>query len=527
MKISRKPLTVGAIIFAAVCLLGYVFYFSSFAKKVSASVPVFKAEKGTLTVSIIGTGAVVSSEKDDITVKKSGIVKKLYKNEDDVVKAGDLMIELKDDDIGIQIEDVNMNIKNLQRDMENRIQDKNDQMVKASIDGIITDINVDEGDLIKSSTVIANITNYSKYRLVVPVLFSQAKFIEPGQKAIITLPDYMCEVEGTVSNIANFSRPGNGGKIYGDIEIEVPNPGGIKIDSRASAAFPVSGQSIVCQEYGKLEVFKKTAVKFETTRPVSVKTIHVKENEFVRKGQLLLELNDDNFGNDMENIKSKLYKAQLQLQNLEYQRSNLKIYATINGTISKQKINIEDGVNMGQIISSLANYNLMEFSIPVDELDISKIKLGMKVDVTVDALPGKQYKGEVSKIANEGVSVNGVATYLVTVKVLDPKGLKVGMSANAQIILNQKKDVLMLRMAAVQQFNKKYYVVPKTVDGKVQDAGSPNKKMIEVEVGINNKDFIEITKGLNEGDEVLSPRPSSKSNTAGQSQQNPLNIIKK
>lgn len=506
MKMKKKLLVCLVFVVVAVgIILGYRAYSTS-SKTVSSDIPVFKVEKGTLTVSINGTGTVVSSIKDEITAKKSGIVKKIYKNEDETVKAGDLLLELKDDDINITIEDTTMNIKNLERDLSNRIKEKENQMVKAPIDGIISDISVEEGDIIKSSTVIANIANYSKYKLVVPVLYSQTKSILPGQKALVTLPDYMSQIEGIVTNVADFSRPGAGGKIYGNIEVEVPNPGGIKADTKASAQFDCNGQTIISQEYGKLEVFKKATIKFETTRPVSVKSIYIKEDQFVNKGQLLIELNDENFENDVENMKSKINKANLQLQSLQYQRDNLKIFATINGTISKQKINIEDGVNMSQVVSTISDYSNMEFSIPVDELDISKIQMNMPVDITVDALPGKAYKGQVSKIANEGASQNGVATYLVTVKILDPKGLKVGMTANAQIIQKQKKDALMLRMAAVQQYNKNYYVVPKTYNGKLQDPKNPNKEKVQIEVGINNKDFIEITKGLQEGDEVLSPR---------------------
>ena len=81
----------------------------------------------------------------------------------------------------------------------------------------------------------------------------------------------------------------------------------------------------------------------------------------------------------------------------------------------------------------------MVFNLEVDELEISKIELGQTANITADALPDETFTGEVTKIANEGTSQNGVTTYKVELTISEPGNLISGMNVNAEIIVRVKR----------------------------------------------------------------------------------------
>jgi len=235
-----------------------------------------------------------------------------------------------------------------------------------------------------------------------------------------------------------------------------------------------------------------------------------------------------------------------QLQTAEEKLLDHKIYAPFDGTLTLNDIEQGNSIKQGDILGSVANYDIMEFSINVDELDIAKIKEGQNVKVTIDAIPdttAKPLKGIVSKIAVEGTSSNGVSTYPVTIKIEKNEALKGSMSANGEIIVNEKKDVLYVPIDAVVKMNGKSYVrvVPGAsgaggAGGAGKDARNRNSdangtevkegtkqntelqvELREVETGISNAEYIEIVSGLKEGEAVIvTSRSSGSNNQRGQ-----------
>jgi HlyD family secretion protein len=85
----------------------------------------------------------------------------------------------------------------------------------------------------------------------------------------------------------------------------------------------------------------------------------------------------------------------------------------------------------------------LQANIVVDEADIGGVREGMNVRFTVDAFPDRQFEGRVSQVRQQGVSESGVVSYTVVVEADNPgRQLLPGMTANAEIILEQRQDVL-------------------------------------------------------------------------------------
>jgi HlyD family secretion protein len=93
----------------------------------------------------------------------------------------------------------------------------------------------------------------------------------------------------------------------------------------------------------------------------------------------------------------------------------------------------------------------MQIKISVDEADIGKVKEGQQVVYTVDSYAGREFRGDVTQIRKDGQTVQNVVTYIVIASARNPdKILFPGMTANARIIIDSRKDVLKVPVAALR-----------------------------------------------------------------------------
>ena len=127
--------------------------------------------------------------------------------------------------------------------------------------------------------------------------------------------------------------------------------------------------------------------------------------------------------------------------------------------------------------------------------------LGQPARITVESFKDKEFEGEVTKISPLGVEEDNVTTFEVRVSIDNPSGeLKANMSANAEIILEERLDVLLIPEAAI--------TYEKDLSASVQ-APAPESESglqeVAVELGISNGVMREVTSGLNEGQQVYQP----------------------
>ncbi|PEJ60540.1 efflux transporter periplasmic adaptor subunit [Bacillus sp. AFS002410] len=187
------------------------------------------------------------------------------------------------------------------------------------------------------------------------------------------------------------------------------------------------------------------------------------------------------------------------------------LQAPVSGTITSLDVKSGDSVQSSATVAHMTNYSSLETTISVDELDITKVKVGQSVKITASAFEGQTFDGTVSKVSNEGTSTNGVSTFDVTVKIKNPKSLKIGMSTEASISIQSKENALYVPVEAVyKNGNEKYVLVPTSTD----DSNQSTKK-VTVKTGITNDTNVEITSGLTEGEAVEIPSVQSRGNSSG------------
>ena len=159
-------------------------------------------------------------------------------------------------------------------------------------------------------------------------------------------------------------------------------------------------------------------------------------------------------------------------------------------------------IGAGSVLSTISNEDVLEFKIPVDELDIAKINYDKEVRVTIDAIDSTKENpiiGKITKLPLEGVSTAGVTEYYVSIQIPGSEDIKISMSANAEIITNSSKDVLMIPVNAVSKENGDTFVTVLMDDGITTKDRS-------IVTGERNISYVE---GLDEGEMVIIPEASN------------------
>lgn len=199
---------------------------------------------------------------------------------------------------------------------------------------------------------------------------------------------------------------------------------------------------------------------------------------------------------------SEIASAQKALLDANLSLSYTTLTAPQDGTLlfydsGSGKIDTTSVITSGQKLFIIADLEDIQFEAEVDEADIGKIEVGQKVRLDLDAYPGREFSGEVSEIERI-VSLDSAGNKVVRVKIriqaADESGFKLGLSGDADIIIEEKKDVLTVPLEAVISEGGKTFV-------SVWDGKKALRR--PVELGLENDDTVEVLSGLQTGEKVV------------------------
>ena len=227
-----------------------------------------------------------------------------------------------------------------------------------------------------------------------------------------------------------------------------------------------------------------------------------------------MSLNKQNVAKaQLQVLQAKIGQAQGQLsqdranlKQLEEQLGYTTIESPIDGIVLSRDVEIGDAVSSilvlgstATLVMTLGDTSEVYVKGKVDESDIGKVYLGQPARIKVESFKDKTFTGKVTKISPMGVEKDNVTTFEVRVSINNPGGeLKAEMTANAEIILEEHKNVLQIPEGAIIYDKDKKASVevpdPKAKDGKTK---------LAVNIGISNGAKTELLQGLKEGDQVV------------------------
>jgi HlyD family secretion protein len=212
-------------------------------------------------------------------------------------------------------------------------------------------------------------------------------------------------------------------------------------------------------------------------------------------------------------LKAKIGQAQAQvmqdhanLQQLEEQLGYTTITSPIEGIILSRDVEVGDAVSSilvlgssATLVMTLGDTSEVYVKGKVDESDIGKVYMAQPARIKVESFKDKTFNGKVTKISPMGVEKDNVTTFEVRVSINNPGGeLKAAMTANAEIILEEHKNVLQIPEGSI------LYDKDKKASVEIPDEkGKEGKRKVTVNIGISNGAKTELLSGLKEGDQVV------------------------
>ncbi len=212
---------------------------------------------------------------------------------------------------------------------------------------------------------------------------------------------------------------------------------------------------------------------------------------------------------NIELVEMELENARVNLSNLEKQMAGREVRAPVSGVVIKpvseddKKVSLERGsrVSAGASLFAVGDLSGVTVSTKVDEVDVRNISLGQPVSARGDAFPDIQLEGMVSHISAQAVTTGSqqAASFdvLVTFPVLDEQSLdviRVGMSADLEVLVYDKDDALMVPISSVRVVQGRPMVRLVEPDGRITEK--------EVVTGLTTLGSVEIRSGLEPGDRL-------------------------
>jgi HlyD family secretion protein len=209
---------------------------------------------------------------------------------------------------------------------------------------------------------------------------------------------------------------------------------------------------------------------------------------------------------EMAKSKAQVAQARAALERAEEDLRNSTIVSPMDGLVLSRNVEVGDAVSSILVLGSQATLVMTLGDVgdvyvlgKVDQADIGKVYMNQRSRIVVESFKDKKFEGQVTKISPLGVEKDNVTTFEVRVSIKNPGGeLKSNMSANAEIILEEKKNVLLIPETAV------VYDKERKTFAEIPDATKEKgKSKVPVQLGISNGVKTELVSGLNQGQKVV------------------------
>jgi HlyD family secretion protein len=188
--------------------------------------------------------------------------------------------------------------------------------------------------------------------------------------------------------------------------------------------------------------------------------------------------------------------ARAQLDRTQLRAPFAGVIAKVNGELGEFVTPSPVGIPTPPTVD-LIDSSCLYISAPIDEVDAPRVQAGLKARISLDAFPNQSFPGHVRRVAPYVVDQEKQARTVEIEAVFDEPdkaGLLAGYSADVEVVLDQRADVLRVPTSVILPNKTVYVLDPKT----------ERLESRPVEVGIKNWEFSEIVKGLREGELVVS-----------------------
>ena len=462
---------------------------------VDASYTEAAPERRDVTNTLSGTGTLNPANTYTVKSLVDGKVLTGTIEEGNIVEESNVLYTIDSSDASTNFEKAEIAMQQAQRSYD-KVVDR--QYVRAEVAGVVSSLKVTKGDEVTSGQEVAVIRDSSRMLLTLEFPAADAANFSVGQSAAVTLDGTFEQLDGTVTSVSGTDALSAGNLLTRTVTITVKNAGGLTTAQAATAS--INGVSSIGSA-----TFAYQAERTLTAQAAgTVTSINVQEGSEVAKDDIILGLSGDDLTESIQSASESLRSAEISMQNLQDTMNNYTITAPISGTIIEKDAKVGDAVKTGDTLCIVYDLSYLEMSINVDELQISSISVGQQVQITADAVPDKTYVGTVTRVSMKGASNGGTTTYPVSIRIDDTDGLRPGMNANAEIVVAEANNALVVPNAAVVRGS--YVLVtkdsPSAANADTAMEAPEGFVYVPVKTGVSDDDYTQIVSGIQEGDTI-------------------------
>ncbi len=496
------------------------------------------------------------TDSNGMSASVTYVVEEVFVEPNEMIKKGDNLIRLSAANLGDILEDLTDGIQKKQKDIQDikqviqgKIDDLEDKInqditdirqvkpydgivISAPIKGRLLDFTVEEGNKVEDAH-IATIIDDSKVNISFKVNTYEYSGLKVGQKVLLQYKRVLGSGEiqiafdgfyyGTIKKINSNAVPGQDGMTYvHNGIIEADNPGlvqkgmvvGIYTQNNGQTVAGLVYQGTVTSYVNEKKVYSTLYSDSDNTTIIAT-DVPVSENEFVEEGQMLVRIAGsdvteliqrdiesimmeydkiDNINEEIENIYKKIDKV-------SELSTKLMVVAPSDGMVSYVNYRVGDMIQASESsdqwsLQLMDMYNTDEMFIytTVSDLDVLFITQDAPVTVTVDALPGEEFEGNVMSL-NQYTDRDGKTVYNVQIRVLGREGLRPGMNTNCFVNSGEAFDTILVPIESVFEENGVQKVEILNAEAQAE--------VVEIETGLMNDMFVEVLSGLQEGQLVV------------------------
>ena len=553
---------ISGIIIMVIVVSGYFGYKAIFKTAAVTSYATAAVEKGTLIISVSGTGQVSALDQVDIKPKASGDVVAVKIKNGQEVKSGALLVQLdtKDAqkavrDAQISLEDAQIVLSKLKVSQETdipTIQDSittaQNNLTQAHQNGFneVTNSFLDLPSILDGTRGILYDTsvgvpdtkaNMAAYQDIVENTVNSDLVRQMVDQAVSDYNEIVTKYDKNLSDYRSTNRFSPSDQIVSLINETLET-------SKTLAQLVKDEQNLLdavvatINQYHGLRTVPAAITQYQSSISTYISKVnsHISSlnsvnNTITSNQQSLttyqrnLETTQENNPLDLTSQENAVAQRQVALQDAQDALANYYIRAPFDGVIAAVNVSKGDSASSGTAVATIITKQRIA-EVSLNEVDAAKIKVGQKVTLTFDAVDGLSISGEVADVDTLGTVSQGVVNYTIKISFdTQDDRVKPGMSASASIIIDAKQNVLLVPSSAIKTNNGTSYVQllqgtsttnTTTTSSGTNSSGLSSAQTLSnqtVEVGASNDTMTEILSGVKEGDTVVTQTINSSTST--------------
>ncbi len=500
------------------------------------------ATRGYLETYVEGSGYTAAKTRAELGKDLKGKVLTVGAATGDTVTAGQVLLTVDPTEMRAELEDAQTALNEAQKSVNEANKTLSELTVTAPFTGRLLppgevtsdtaggedtapaspeEVKIQKGDEVDSGTVLGTLVDDTNMRLELYYSYAYIDKLKVGQSAVVSIPQTMGTVTGTVDQIDRIEKISDeGGRLF-RATVTFRNPGTLKAGMDATATVTADGLNIAPTGSGKLAYSRETQLTTKASGTASAAC--APSYQKFTAGQTILRLTSDDATAALQSAQQLVQSRQETVNELTQRIEQCTVVSPINGVV--MSMNAVEGEDLtGETVPCVvADTQNIIVNADIAMSDVPSVQAGQPAFLSMyygnDTLT---FTGTVQSVALEANKDNNnqgsMPTFpaVISVDPVEGQPLRPDFSVDYRITTAQAEDCIMVPSSAVVNTADGVAVFAQPAEGQTFDNAQPIPEgaevpegfvLVPVEVGISDAENTEILSGLDEGTTVFLAGP--------------------